>query len=170
MKKIIVILLIIFFSLNSAIITSYFYFKKSEIKKEMKNIIANNKNISAVEKLTIDPRDKNFRKIEDNEFIYNGKLYDIIEEFRLNGKLIFFCINDKKEEALLKDFSLIEFNSELFNSNLTINKVLSYSFIPLFLKVLSSFHIPKKILFYNQYEINHYPSIKNKPTVPPPKC
>jgi non-homologous end joining protein Ku len=41
-----------------------------------------------------------FRFVEENEFIYNNKLYDIVKKKSEGNNTIFYCINDKNEENL----------------------------------------------------------------------
>jgi len=40
----------------------------------------------------------------DDEFIYEGKLYDIIQQKKENGKIILYCYHDKEEENAIKDY------------------------------------------------------------------
>ena len=51
--------------------------------------IENNSNISWVEK--------------GKEFLFNGTLYDIVTTKQVNGKMVFYCLNDQKEKQLLKN-------------------------------------------------------------------
>ena len=53
--------------------------------------------------------DKNAEDIdweeEGKEFSLHGKMYDVARIKKVNGENIIFCLNDEKEEALLKDLS-----------------------------------------------------------------
>ncbi|MFZ4521750.1 MAG: hypothetical protein ACOYNC_08595 [Bacteroidales bacterium] len=51
-------------------------------------------------------KEKQFRRVEKNEFSYQGKLYDIVVERKCGDTSIFYCLHDKKEEALLADFTV----------------------------------------------------------------
>jgi hypothetical protein len=42
--------------------------------------------------------------VDENEFVYHGKLYDIISKKTESTDIIFSCINDEQEEKLLKNF------------------------------------------------------------------
>jgi hypothetical protein len=45
-----------------------------------------------------------FKKVNNGEFRYKDKLYDIVSETKTGNCIIFKCINDKKEEKLLAGF------------------------------------------------------------------
>lgn len=49
---------------------------------------------------------KNFRRIEKSEFTWFGKLYDVVVERKSGDTTLFYCLHDKKEEALLANVSL----------------------------------------------------------------
>lgn len=42
--------------------------------------------------------------IKKKEFIYEGKLYDIIKQKKEGSKLVFYCYHDKEEEKANEDF------------------------------------------------------------------
>lgn len=42
---------------------------------------------------------------EKKEFILDGQLYDVAKIKKVNGKILLYCLNDKKEERLLQDLS-----------------------------------------------------------------
>ncbi len=46
----------------------------------------------------------NYLKIHSLEFRLNGKLYDIVREVDKDSLIYLYCINDKKEEQLEKEF------------------------------------------------------------------
>ncbi len=169
MKKYVAILFILFFSLNSLIITTYFYAQKSSIKNEMKKFIKQNINFNDFEKIIINQNDKNFIRIDKQEFRYKGKLYDIKKEIHQNGKIIFYCINDLKEEILLKNFSLFNGNNDKFISIITLSKILNNSFIPLFIKISNFSLIQNQFNIKYVVFISHYISTYLEPLIPPPK-
>jgi hypothetical protein len=45
-----------------------------------------------------------FKRLDKNEFVYNGMLYDILAESTSGNTTTFKCINDIKEEKLLAEF------------------------------------------------------------------
>lgn len=42
---------------------------------------------------------------EGKEFTLNGKFYDVVKIKKLHGKIFLYCLNDKKEERLVKNYS-----------------------------------------------------------------
>ena len=46
----------------------------------------------------------NYERIHSHEFRLNGKMYDIVKEVDKDSLIYFYCINDKKEEKLEKEF------------------------------------------------------------------
>ncbi len=48
---------------------------------------------------------KGFRKVNKDEFLYQGRMYDILQEMHTGDTTIYYCINDKKEEKLVSQFN-----------------------------------------------------------------
>jgi hypothetical protein len=49
---------------------------------------------------------------DGKEFLLNGEMYDVVKTKSVNGKEIAYCINDKKEKALIDKYNLVtEHNS-----------------------------------------------------------
>jgi hypothetical protein len=46
----------------------------------------------------------NYERIHSREFRLDGKMYDIVKEVDKDSLIHFYCINDKKEEKLEKEF------------------------------------------------------------------
>ncbi len=44
---------------------------------------------------------------EGKEFLLNGEMYDVVKTKRINGIIILYCINDKKEKSLIDNYNLI---------------------------------------------------------------
>ena len=47
----------------------------------------------------------NYKRISSGEFRLNGNLYDIVREVKNGSNIVLYCINDKREESLLKELS-----------------------------------------------------------------
>ena len=78
------------------------YSIRNEIKANIKNSIPD-KNLFLI-KLTNDEiksEKREFRKINESEFFFLGKLYDIVRVRKNADTNYFYCINDAKEEQLL---------------------------------------------------------------------
>lgn len=93
----------------------YVVFKCNQylIKKEMYSQIRGGVFHPDVVRLKIlhPEQDRQFRRTEKNEFTYLGRLYDIVVERRSGDTTLFYCLNDKKEETLLADYTLyLRFN------------------------------------------------------------
>ena len=75
------------------------------IKKEMKRAIADGALINSIEIIEVGQNSNEIKFVEDNEFYYQNKLYDIISRSQSDGKIKFKCINDQNEEKALLSFS-----------------------------------------------------------------
>ena len=63
-------------------------------------------------------KERQFLRIENNEFTYCGRLYDIVVERKSGDTTLFYCLHDKKEETLVSDFSLyLRFNGRSGSSS-----------------------------------------------------
>jgi hypothetical protein len=171
-KKIIIIFLCICFFLN---ITGYhiiFYLRQQEIKAEMRAAIRlqtyseheTDFSFSVNDKHSMDQLDWE----GDDEFSFNGEMYDVIEKRVENGKLIIRAIADKREMALLNKVK------DHWNQSEKSNKVAD----ELFQLLHSLFHSSKaeELLFIkplvdrNSFISLPLPSqVKQIPT-PPPRC
>ena len=105
LKKLIVIFLTVCFLLN---ITGYhiiFYLRQQEIKAEMRAAIRMQTYSEGETDFVFSANDKqSMKQLDwegDDEFSYNGEMYDVIEKKTENGKLIIRSIADKQETALL---------------------------------------------------------------------
>jgi len=102
----------------------------------------------------------------DDEFSFNGEMYDVIEKKTENGKLIIRSIADERETALLNKVK------DHWNQNEKTNKVAD----ELFQMLQSLFHSPKTemmVLIKPTVNRNHFISLplpsqaKTIPTPPP---
>ena len=104
----------------------------------------------------------------DDEFSYNGEMYDVIEKKTENGKLIIRSIADKRETALLNKAK------DHWNQNEKSNKVAD----ELFQLLQSLFHSSKaEELVFNKPLVNRtsfislpLPSQVKKIPTPPPRA
>lgn len=90
-----------------------FEIKKSILKKEMRSVIRNGARNYIVIKVFNVGCNKDFHRVEKNEILYKGNLYDVISETRSGASSIFYCIHDAKEEFLLVGFKKICKNSQV---------------------------------------------------------
>ena len=137
LKKLIVIFLSVCFLLN---ITGYhiiFYLQQEGIKTEMREAIRMQTYSEDETDFVFSVNDKqSMKQLDwegDDEFSFNGEMYDVIEKKTENGKLIIRSIADKQETALLKKAK------DHWNQNEKSNKVAD----ELFQLLQSLFHSPK---------------------------
>ncbi len=48
-----------------------------------------------------------FWEEKGEEFLLEGEMYDVVKTKTINGKVILYCINDKKEKALVDNYNLV---------------------------------------------------------------
>jgi hypothetical protein len=143
-----------------------------ELKEKIKHTVLKQlKN----EDLTIISLTDNINKIywedddDEKEFSFNGQMYDLVRTDTLNGRILLYCFNDKKEQQLIDLY-----NAVTKNNSATDKKVKNNSFISLTLFVwesiapctLFSF---QKINQYNSF-ITHLPKGVTNSTSPPPRA
>jgi hypothetical protein len=107
LKKLIVIFLSVCFLLNIAGYHIIFYLRQEGIKTEMREAIRmqtyNENETDFVFSLNDKKAMKQLEWEGDDEFSFNGDMYDVIEKNTDNGKLIIRALADKKETALLNN-------------------------------------------------------------------
>jgi hypothetical protein len=110
MKKIFSIFLLLIFLFNLAGYFIVFKIMQCSVQQEMKTYLENNPSSKETETIVIPNSElassSRLKFIDDDEFTYNGKLYDIVSKKTVNGSTVFYCMNDKQEEKLyaaLKD-------------------------------------------------------------------
>lgn len=103
-------LIVIIFILAYSQVGYYFVLRHSQsAQKEVikENILSQLKD----EELKIislsDDQQKIYWEEDGKEFYLNGELYDVLKRKIVNGKVILYCINDKKEKALIDNYNLI---------------------------------------------------------------
>ena len=105
MKKIFSILLCSIFLFNVLGYFVVFKLMQHNVRKEMKARIKRNLRDEEMEIIVIPnnkigTKESEFKYVKKNEFIYKGNLYDIVRKKDDGKNTIFYCINDKQEEAL----------------------------------------------------------------------
>jgi hypothetical protein len=109
-----------------------------------------------------------FKWIHSREFRYKGEMYDVVKKEENNNKLFLYCINDKKEKRLEKEFE------KRVNNNSTNSKrrhVSTHFNILLSEPVQSeqlNFRLCSECIF-NYYLTDSYNSIHSEIQSPPPR-
>ncbi len=94
----------LFFLFNIMGYQVLFEIKKSKIKKEI-GILSREQKVALTVITSEDIlKDPGFRRLGREEFIYKGKLYDVIYKKRVNHISFFYCVHDTKEERLAAGF------------------------------------------------------------------
>ena len=85
----------------------FFYsYQQERVKEEMKAQIRASRTDSDFEVFILEEKVKDIVWLEvDEEFCLDGILYDVAQIKKQNGKTYLYCINDKKEEQLVKDMA-----------------------------------------------------------------
>jgi hypothetical protein len=106
LKKCISILLAFLIFLNSAGYIILFWQIQQDVKREMIKKISE---ILPSEELTcikfLKKKIPRSEWIEKNEFEYNGSMYDVVKKEETSKYYLFYCLNDEKEEILIKNYS-----------------------------------------------------------------
>ena len=79
-----------------------------ELKEEMEKAI--HIGLSEKEMTVISYTDNSkdiFWEEEDKEFSFKGEMYDVVKTVVVKGKKIIYCVNDKKEKALIEKYNAL---------------------------------------------------------------
>ncbi|MGD0711508.1 MAG: hypothetical protein ABR968_10065 [Bacteroidales bacterium] len=177
MKKILSVFLLLIFLFNLAGYFIVFKIMQCSVQQEMKNYLEKNTSNKETETIVIPDSEitspsSRIKFTDDDEFIYNGKMYDIISRKTEKGFTIFYCMNDKQEEQLysaLKDHIMHNSDQNLplkDKSNLIIKNIIKEA-LPdgnAHLQTFSS----KNIIYYSSYNSATHQSFISVIT-PPPK-
>ena len=134
LKKTIATSLIFCLFLN---ITGYyiiFCVRQAAIKVEIKRMRCLQMSSHAETVLVFSLDDKNAMnrlKWESNdEFSIDGQMYDVIEKKISNNKLVFRCISDKKETALIRTYEKMNDENNAKNKSALLLKLINLSYLP----------------------------------------
>lgn len=170
MKKILSILMLFFLILNTFGIIAYYYYNGSVIKSEIKALMKSNIPKDKIEYIAVPKNSRYYTRIHSKEFRYYGKMYDIISESIEGDSIYFKCINDEKEEQLMKSISQLYFGTEDgLVSHRYAGNFLKISFIPIFeQKIFSNYIIEFSNLNYCVVQENCLTGFTTV-ALPPPK-
>jgi hypothetical protein len=108
LKKLAAIVVLIIFMVNAMGYLIVFRYNQYLIRQEM---VARIRCGAFPDKIVLlkflhPEREKQFIRLEQTEFTYIGKLYDVVAEGKSGDTTLFYCLHDKKEEDLLADYTL----------------------------------------------------------------
>lgn len=101
LKKFIVYFTLLAFLVNSAGYHIMFEIGKSYLENEMRHAIRQKKVKIDILRIAVSKSQGSFRRLDKSEFLYNGKLYDIVQEIKKGDTTIFYCAGDEKEDGLI---------------------------------------------------------------------
>lgn len=142
-KKLIIIIIIVSLILSNSV-SVYIIFNqiKTYHKKCIKEAIKNETINEVVEVISFSKKDLKAGNydiifIEEYEFRFNGKMYDIISKWETEDTVFYKCINDSKEEQLEKSFvKYVVNNSKRQDIPLPIKNLLTFLNIDYFFNSL----------------------------------
>ena len=110
MKKLSSILLLIIVVFNSLGFIVCFSIQQKQIKKEMKSIAK--RSIDPAKLILIKSGPANIsdagfglKFIDKDEFVYRGKMYDVVRKIKRGDTTLYYCLNDVKEDQLIAEFT-----------------------------------------------------------------
>jgi len=122
--------------------------------------------------LAIIELDKNSQSIEweekDKEFYLDGKLYDVQKKVIENGKTFLYCLNDVKEEQLLKEMgNVAQPGSDKQKNKLSLKVITDYCLAETAEKIL----VPTKALHHSFFYFDETALAATiEINVPPPRA
>jgi hypothetical protein len=150
MKKIVSSILLLSLFLNIVGYHFIFQIQQHNIKEDMEEYLSKSENILNANELRL-PLDEisKLKWQDEKEFAYNGELYDVIQQKKVNGELIIQCIKDKKETHLVNDYTKISKETQSDPSSKNKSTVLLKLITGIFIKteqpvVSLPFYINKK--------------------------
>ena len=172
-RNILTILILVAFAFNSFGFIFYFLIERENAKRETFKEIALLKSKEKIEVLsiykTVINEGKVFQRINKKEIKYEGRMYDIVKEEKQIDKIIYYCIHDKKEDKLEKEFAKTV-NKNLnqkaaAGSSISFNHLIQYAEYGVMWGIESPIHKVK----YSNYMNNNYHLNALKVLTPPPK-
>lgn len=109
LKKLLAYIVLILFTYNLA--GYYVVFKgwQKGIRSQIKEQIRHDSKLSDIEVLTFSKADLKQKRIaleweKEDEFRFNGNMYDVVSRNESSDSITFTCINDRKEKKLIDQF------------------------------------------------------------------
>ena len=154
-----------------------FLYSRYSHKRDVRNFLTQNISMESIEliKLSISQTldaSENFKRIENDEFILDRKLYDIFKEEIKSDTVYFYCLHDDKEEALFSKLG------NYFHNNRINSQIPGINDLSQLINVLVTFYPsknfgdhpfenPKNCYFTSQ--LSRYLSIVLDSNFPPPR-
>jgi len=87
----------------------YFVLRHSQSlqKDVIKEKIVNQLKEEELQVISLSDNKEIFWEEDGKEFLFKGEMYDVVKTKSVNGKVMLYCINDKKEMSLIDNYNLI---------------------------------------------------------------
>lgn len=115
------------------------------------------------------PADPSFRWEEEKEFSYKGKMYDVIDKQIVDGKLRIRCIEDSKEEELLKKLADIQ-EKEGKKGDKSRAILLLLTTFTIRTEITSTPNVEDIPCSYYEHYLSAITSAEKEVVTPPPRC
>lgn len=103
--QLICVLLLFCLLINISGLFLIFCYRQQEVKWEMKQYLSRNLQHASLTVFAFSLQDKkNINWEANDEFSFQGQMYDVIKELQLGDTTIVYCVPDSKETALIKSF------------------------------------------------------------------
>jgi hypothetical protein len=174
-KKLLAIAVLALFLFNTMGYFFVFRINQSYIRNEVKEIIksGNLKANYTLLKIANPASNPDFKKTETDEFVYFGRMYDVVSERSKGDTTYFYCINDKQEEELIAGFQSIQKYSPGTGSSEKARHTyaLLYHVITIALVDDPAVSVPKQPATFKFCEFeDQHSSTYQPPVSPPPKA
>jgi hypothetical protein len=172
-RNIALTLIALVFAFNSFGFIFYFLIERENAKGKAFEEIALLKFKDKIEIISVSKtlinEGKVFQRIHKKEIKYEGKMYDIVKEETQTDKIIFYCIHDKKEDKLEKEFAKTV-NKNL-NQNVAVGSSINFNHLIQYAEygVMWGIESPIHKVKYSNYMNNNYHLNALKVLTPPPK-
>ena len=83
------------------------HYFQSEQKEIIKEKIITQLNDEALQVITLTDDKEIYWEEKGEEFLFKGEMYDVVKTKTVNGKVMLYCINDKKEKELVDNYNLV---------------------------------------------------------------
>jgi hypothetical protein len=175
LRKYISILIILITILNCAGFVFIFYIQQKLLKHEMFELISRGEFKSELIVFKVSKHNMLYNSLpinwkEENEFEYNGKMFDIVKTETMHDTIIYHCVNDDKEGKLIKEFKkfVTEHGNKKTHHSKTNNSLVSV-IIPGFIKNKYLLKLDVSFFYLNIQSSFGYKSFINETPTPPPK-
>lgn len=138
---------------------------KREMKEKISSVVASNELVCIRIKKTMASA---VCRRDDGEIEYQGGMYDIIKKVDAGNEFILYCLNDRKEENIVRNFKA-QFDQNKDGQNQKIMRTAASTALPpVYVKV--NFATEPEVEFFSTLNnCLHYISVSPEILTPPPK-